>query len=85
MPIIAHRGYSSIAPENTLAAFAEALRAGARAVEFDVQETAEQIPVVFHDYRLERTTDGGGRINETPLGTLRSLDAGGWFGPCFSG
>jgi glycerophosphoryl diester phosphodiesterase len=85
MQVIAHRGYSSRAPENTLAAFDEALRAGARALEFDIQETAEQIPVVFHDYRLDRTTDGRGRIRATPLGTLRTLDAGGWFDPRFAG
>ncbi len=85
MQVIAHRGYSAVAPENTLAAFAAAVSAGARAVEFDIQETAEKVPVVFHDYRLDRTTDGRGRINETPLDDLRALDAGGWFDHRFAG
>jgi glycerophosphoryl diester phosphodiesterase len=85
MQIIAHRGYSSIAPENTLSALRMALDAGAHAVEFDVQETAESIPVVFHDYRLDRTTDGSGRVNLTPLHEVRDLDAGGWFDPRFAG
>jgi glycerophosphoryl diester phosphodiesterase len=85
MLMIAHRGYSSVAPENTLAAFDAALRAGARAVEFDLQETVEGFPVVLHDYQLERTTDGSGRANTTPLAVLRTLDAGGWFGPAFAG
>lgn len=85
MLMIAHRGYSSVAPENTLAAFDAALRAGARAVEFDLQETVEGFPVVLHDYQLERTTDGSGRTNTTSLAVLRTLDAGGWFGPAFAG
>jgi glycerophosphoryl diester phosphodiesterase len=85
MRMIAHRGYSSVAPENTLAAFDAALRAGARAVEFDLQETVEGVPVALHDYRLERTTDGSGRVNTIPLALLRTLDAGGWFGPAFAG
>lgn len=85
MPIIAHRGYSATTPENTLAAFDAALRAGARALEFDIQETLEHTPVVIHDYRLERTTSGHGRIAETPLAALRTLDAGRWFDPSFAG
>lgn len=85
MRIIAHRGYSAVAPENTLAAFEAALRAGADAIEFDLQESAGGEPVVFHDYRLERTTDGGGRLNSTPLEALRALDAGSWFEARFAG
>lgn len=85
MRIIAHRGHSAIAPENTLAAFDAALRAGAVAVEFDLQETTEGVPVVFHDYRLDRTTDGTGRVNTTTLAQLRALDAGSWFGADFAG
>lgn len=85
MLVIAHRGYGAAAPENTIAAFDAALRAGARALEFDVQETLEQTPVVCHDYRLERTTDGHGRLADTPLAALRALDAGSWFGPDFAG
>lgn len=85
MRIIAHRGYSAVAPENTLAAFDAALLAGARAMEFDLQETAEGTPVVLHDYRLDRTTDGNGRAKEFPLARLLALDAGSWFSPDFTG
>jgi glycerophosphoryl diester phosphodiesterase len=85
MRIIAHRGYSANAPENTLAAFDAALRAGAHALVFDLQEKAEGVPVVFHDYRLERTTNGTGRVSSTPLAHLRALDAGAWFSPDFVG
>lgn len=83
--LIAHRGYSAIAPENTLPAFDAAIEAGADALEFDLQETVEGIPVVFHDYDLERTTDGRGWIGETTLAALEVLDAGSWFAPAFSG
>lgn len=85
MQIIAHRGYSTVAPENTLAAFRAALQAGAHGVEFDLQETAAAEPVVFHDYRLDRTTTGSGRINTTSAEVVRALDAGGWFAPGFAG
>lgn len=85
MLIIAHRGYSATTPENTLAAFDAALNAGARALEFDIQETLEHTPVVCHDYHLERTTNGHGRLAETPLATIRTLDAGSWFDPRFAG
>src|SRR5690625_1193014 len=82
---IAHLVYSAIAPENTLPAFDAAIEAGADALEFDLQETVEGIPVVFHDYDLERTTDGRGWIGETTLAALEVLDAGSWFAPAFSG
>lgn len=85
MPLIAHRGYSAVAPENTIAALAAALQAGVTALEFDIQETAEGVPVLFHDYRLERTTDRVGRIDELSIDELRDLDAGSWFGPEFRG
>ena len=53
-------------PENTLAAFEAAVRFGADALELDVRLTADGVPVVFHDERLERTTDGQGLVRETP-------------------
>jgi glycerophosphoryl diester phosphodiesterase len=83
--IIAHRGYSAKAPENTLAALAAAIEAGADAVEFDVQTAGCGTPVLFHDPMLSRTTNGVGPLRRRPLGHLRALDAGSWFGSEFSG
>lgn len=76
---IGHRGASGEAPENTLPAFELALRQGADGVEFDVHLSADGIPVVIHDARLERTTSGSGRVSEHRAGALRRLDAGSWF------
>jgi glycerophosphoryl diester phosphodiesterase len=82
--IIAHRGASASAPENTSAAFLAALDEGADMVEFDVRWSADGVPVVIHDPTLERTTDGSGEVSALALAGLRSLDAGSWFGPRFS-
>jgi len=81
--IIAHRGFSARAPENTLAALDAALAAGADAVEFDVQTAACGTPVLFHDPMLGRTTNGVGPLRRRPLGLLKALDAGSWFAPEF--
>lgn len=83
--IIAHRGDSGAAPENTLAAFREALRIGADGVEFDVQRASDGIPVVIHDHTLERTTTGSGAVAAHTARELASLDAGAWFGADFAG
>jgi glycerophosphoryl diester phosphodiesterase len=83
--IIAHRGASAVAPENTLAAFRAAAAAGARWVEFDASLTRDGRPVVFHDDRLERTSDGAGLLAETTFEVLKHLDAGSWFAPAFAG
>ena len=77
--IVAHRGSSSAAPENTLAAFRRALADGADAVELDVRLTADDELVVIHDARLGRTTSGRGRVAALTLAELRRLDAGSWF------
>jgi glycerophosphoryl diester phosphodiesterase len=82
---VAHRGAREAAPENTLAAFRAAMALGADGVEFDVQLTADGIPVVFHDRTLERVTDGTGPLFEQPLAALRELDAGTHFNPAFAG
>jgi glycerophosphoryl diester phosphodiesterase len=82
---VAHRGAREIAPENTLAAFYAAGELGADGVEFDVQLTADGVPVVFHDRMLERVTDGSGPLFEQPLAALRELDAGTHFNPAFAG
>ena len=74
-PIIAHRGGSAVAPENTLAAFARALQDGAEAFELDVQLTADGHVVVCHDGTVDRTTNGRGAIGDMPSGEVRRLNA----------
>jgi len=83
--VIAHRGASSYAPENTFAAFDSALRMGARHIELDVEATADGHIVVIHDDSVDRTTDGSGPVTGHTLKTLQALDAGSWFGPTFVG
>lgn len=83
--VIAHRGASSDAPENTMAAFERALELGADGFEFDVQLTSDGHPVVVHDTMLDRTTNGTGPVFHASLAEVRSLDAGSWFGPDFAG
>lgn len=72
----AHRGGGSLAPENTLAGIRLAARLGYRAVEFDVMLSGDGTPVLIHDETLERTTNGVGRVCETPDTNLFALDAG---------
>ena len=62
--IIAHRGASALAPENTMAAFELAIKQGARAFELDTMLTSDGIPVVIHDHTLDRTTNGTGSVNQ---------------------
>lgn len=83
--VIAHRGYSTVAPENTLAAFEAALHAGADLLELDVHLDADGVPVVLHDDRLDRTTDATGPVEHRTSATLRAADAGGWFSPAYAG
>lgn len=82
--IIAHRGFSAVAPENTLAALAAAWDAGADAVEFDIHTAACGTPVLFHDDMLSRTTNGVGPLKRRTLAQLKRLDAGSWFGDGFA-
>lgn len=79
--VIAHRGASAEAPENTLPAFELALRQGAGALELDVRLTADGAPVVLHDATLDRTTDATGPVRALTLAQLRSVDAGARFTP----
>jgi glycerophosphoryl diester phosphodiesterase len=83
--VIAHRGFSGQAPENTMAAFRRALAAGADMIELDVQLSADGQVVVIHDETLERTTDGFGRVADLAWQDLSRLDAGSWFAPEFAG
>lgn len=83
--VIAHRGASADAPQNTLAAFDAAARAGAQMIEIDVHLTSDGVPVVIHDRTVDATTDGTGQVGGHSLAALRALDAGGWFAAEFAG
>ncbi|KAM4531707.1 glycerophosphodiester phosphodiesterase 1-like isoform 2-T2 [Odontesthes bonariensis] len=75
VPVVAHRGGSHDAPENTLAAIREASRNGAAGVELDLTFTVDGIPVLMHDDTVDRTTNGSGPISKLPFAQLRRLDA----------
>lgn len=77
--IVAHRGATKRAAENTLKAFRTAIATGVDSVEFDVQCTRDGDAVVIHDFDLSRTTDGHGLVRDTPTKVVRSLDASSWF------
>lgn len=81
--IIAHRGYSARAPENTLAAIDLALECGAPALEWDIQVARCGTPVLFHDATLDRTTNLSGPLVDQDAPTLARADAGAWFDPQF--
>ena len=83
--VVAHRGYSSVSPENTLAAVASGARAGADWVEIDVATNADGEPYVLHDNTVDRTTDGTGALPALSSDYLDGLDAGSWFTPAFTG
>lgn len=82
--VIAHRGASVFAPENTLAAFRLAKEQGAHAIEFDVKLTNDEKVVVLHDATLERTTSGKGPLSSFSYEEIKRLDAGSSFGPEFA-
>ncbi len=77
--IIAHRGASTYAPENTLAAFRKAVDAGADGIEIDVRLAADGVPVVIHDDTLTRTGLRNDRVADLTSGQLNCVDAGSWF------
>jgi glycerophosphoryl diester phosphodiesterase len=83
--IIAHRGASAYAPENTLAAFEKAQSMGARWIEFDVMLSEDGEAFVFHDESLRRTSNGQGDFGNVSADYLRSLDTGSWFSASFKG
>ncbi len=72
--IIAHRGASAVAPENTLAAFEAAIAAGADGIEFDVRLSRDDVPVVIHDDTLYRTAGVRGRVADMPADQLNEFD-----------
>jgi glycerophosphoryl diester phosphodiesterase len=83
--IAGHRGDRSSAPENTLPALQRALDGPMTFVETDVRISADGVPVLMHDFRVDRTTDGQGRVRTLTLRQLRKLDAGSWFSSQFAG
>lgn len=83
--VVAHRGSSGTAPENTLSAVRQALSSGAVMCEVDVHTTRDGQLVIMHDPDVSRTTDGEGRISEMELAEIRRLDAGSWFKDDFAG
>ncbi len=85
MLIIAHRGASGNAPENTLAAFRKAVALGATFIETDLQLSRDARFVAIHDATVNRTTNGHGAVHDMTLADLRKLDAGSWFGSEFAG
>ena len=83
--IIAHRGASGDAPENTLAAIKMAADHGSTWIEIDVNISRDAVPVLFHDDGLSRCSNGNGLVIEHTLESLQSLDTGTWFSKSFAG
>lgn len=83
--IIAHRGASYLAPENTLIAFRKAMEIGADGVEMDVQQTFDNALVIHHDYMVDLHTDISGRIYDLTMDELKDLDFGNWKGAMYRG
>jgi glycerophosphoryl diester phosphodiesterase len=84
MMVVAHRGFSGVAPENTMAAFKKAVEVGSDMIELDVRLSMDGEVVVIHDESVERTTNGKGRVIDLPLDELQRLDAGSKFDSSFS-
>ncbi|MGF7045817.1 glycerophosphoryl diester phosphodiesterase [Paenibacillus sp. DS2015] len=85
-PCVAHRGFSGKAPENTLVAITLAMEEPyVQWIEIDVQLSSDGVPVVIHDFTLERTTNGRGNVRDQTWSILKQLDAGRWKGKAFEG
>lgn len=85
MKIIAHRGASGYAPENTRVSILKGLELGCDGFEVDVQLASSGEVVVFHDFTLERTTSESGYLRDTNLYDLKKMDLGSWFSEEFKG
>ena len=83
--LFGHRGYSALAPENTLAAFQLLVDRGIPGAELDAQLSRDGVPVVVHDFDLKRTTGLAARVRDVEASAIRGLDAGRWFSPEFRG
>lgn len=82
---IAHRGAGKLAPENTLAAFRVGAQHGYRAFECDVKLSADEVPFLMHDTKLDRTTSGRGVAGDLPWSELSKMDAGSWHSRKYAG
>ena len=83
---VAHRGFSSTAPENTMAAFQLAMEQPyVTWIELDVQLSRDGVPVVIHDFSFNRTTNGEGLVRETNWSDIQKLDAGSWKSKAYAG
>lgn len=76
LPLIAHRGYPALYPENTRIGLEAALKAGADFIEFDVQLSSDRVPLLLHDVNLKRTTGFNGRVTDIPYAQIDKLCAG---------
>ena len=83
--VVAHRGASGVAPENTAAAYREALAQGAIAAETDVFFTRDRQVIAIHDHTLDRTTSGAGPVEQTDWADVAGLDAGSWKDAAYAG
>lgn len=82
---IAHRGCSSLAPENTYSAWTKAIEVGADYFELDIQLSSDDSMMIMHDDTIDRTTNGSGLLSSMTYTQLRTYDAGSWFNPIFAG
>lgn len=82
--VVGHRGYSLVYPENTILAFKEAFKAGAKAIEIDVRMTLDKELIIMHDTTVDRTTNGTGSVANLTLDYIQGLDAGAWKGSEFA-
>ncbi len=83
--IIGHRGACGYAPENTIESIRTAADMGVEWVELDVKLTRDQVPIIFHDEELDRTTNGHGLVKDHDWEDLKQLEAGSWFADSFTG
>jgi len=83
--IIAHRGASGLAPENTLAAVHKALESRADMIEIDIRQTRDNVLVLMHDDTIDRTTNGTGRVCEMLFTDIQQFSAGAWYDSAYAG
>src|SRR5258708_32765473 len=79
--VFGHRGAKAYAPMKTIPSFELAARQGAHGVELDVHRSNDGYPVIVHNFTVDETTNGTGRVTAMTLRELKALDAGSWFAP----
>ncbi len=84
-PIIGHRGACAYAPENTIESVRTAADLGVEWVELDVKLTKDDVPIIFHDDELDRTTNGSGPVAQATYDEISQLETGSWFADSFAG